>query len=238
VFLLLNYLHKIHVADTKRKQFNINNTKKGVDYIGVGCGAMIFNGEGKLFLAKRGNKDKNEFGKWEFPGGGVEFGEKCEDALKREIKEEFGIDIKVLELLEVSDHIIPEENQHWVAPSYVARLSSGEAKIMEPEKCDDLAWFPIDELPDNIIPYVMGANISTWVDTLVAALLLEQPRAFTIVFTEMAVGATVSLVVLLFLYKPYSRVILATARRVTHTQRGFALFLGAILLVPAVLFLV
>ena len=91
---------------------------------------------------------------------------------------------------------------------------------------------------DNIIPYVMGANISTWVDTLVAALLLEQPRAFTIVFTEMAVGATVSLVVLLFLYKPYSRVILATARRVTHTQRGFALFLGAILLVPAVLFLV
>jgi hypothetical protein len=91
---------------------------------------------------------------------------------------------------------------------------------------------------DNIIPYVMGANISTWVDTLVAALLLENPRAFTIVFTEMAVGATISLAVLLFLYKPYSRVILATARRVTQSQRGFALFLGAILLVPAVLFLV
>jgi hypothetical protein len=91
---------------------------------------------------------------------------------------------------------------------------------------------------DNIIPYVMGANISTWVDTLVAALLLENPRAFTIVFTEMAVGATISLGVLLFLYKPYSRLILATARRVTHSQRGFALFLGAIMVVPAVLFLI
>jgi hypothetical protein len=91
---------------------------------------------------------------------------------------------------------------------------------------------------DNIIPYVMGANISTWVDTLVAALLLENPRAFTIVFTEMAVGATISLGVLLFLYRPYSRLILATARRVTHSQRGFAVFLGAILLVPAILFLV
>lgn len=91
---------------------------------------------------------------------------------------------------------------------------------------------------DNIIPYVMGANITTWVDTMVAALLLESPRAFTIVFTQMVVGAAVSLGVLLLLYKPYSRFILATARRVTHSRRGFALFLGAILLVPLVLFLV
>lgn len=91
---------------------------------------------------------------------------------------------------------------------------------------------------DNIIPYVMGANISTWVDTLVAALLLENPRAFTIVFTEMAVGSCVSLFVLLVIYKPYSAIILSIARQVTHTPRGFALFLGAILLVPLVLFLV
>ncbi len=91
---------------------------------------------------------------------------------------------------------------------------------------------------DNIIPYVMGANISTWVDTLVAALLLQQPRAFTIVFTEMAVGAGFSLTVLLFLYKPYSRTILHLARLITHTRRGFALFLGAILLAPLVLFLI
>lgn len=91
---------------------------------------------------------------------------------------------------------------------------------------------------DNIIPYVMGANISTWVDTLVAALLLDTPRAFTIVFTEMAVGGTVSLGVLIFLYKPYSKLILSAARQVTHSRRGFATFLGAILLVPLVLFLV
>ena len=91
---------------------------------------------------------------------------------------------------------------------------------------------------DNIIPYVMGANISTWVDTLVAALLLENSRAFTIVLTEMAVGGCFSLAVLLFLYEPYSRAILTIARQVTHTRRGFAVFLGAILLIPLVLFLV
>ena len=91
---------------------------------------------------------------------------------------------------------------------------------------------------DGIIPYVMGANISTWVDTMFAALLLDSPRAFTIVFTQMAVGAVVSLLVLLLLYHPYSRVILGVAHRVTQRRREFALFLGAILLVPLILFLV
>ena len=89
-----------------------------------------------------------------------------------------------------------------------------------------------------IIPYVMGANISTWVDTLVASLLLDAPRAFTIVFTEMAVGGSVSLFVLIFLYKPYSAVIISVANRITHDRRAFAAFMGAILCVPLVLLLI
>ena len=91
---------------------------------------------------------------------------------------------------------------------------------------------------DSIIPYVMGANIATWIDTLFAALLLDTPRAFTIVFTEMVVGGSVSIFVLLFLYKPYSRLILSAAHTITRSQRAFAMFLGAILIVPLVLFLV
>jgi hypothetical protein len=89
---------------------------------------------------------------------------------------------------------------------------------------------------DGIIPYVMGANISTWVDTMFAALLLDSPRAFTIVFTQMATGAVVSLLVLLFLYRPYSRIILQIAHKVTQQRRQFALFLGTIFVVPLVLF--
>jgi hypothetical protein len=90
---------------------------------------------------------------------------------------------------------------------------------------------------DGIIPYVMGANIATWVDTMVAALLLDDPRAFTIVFTQMAVGLVVSLAVLVLAYRPYSRALLAVSTRVTHSRRGFALFLGAIFLVPGTLLL-
>jgi hypothetical protein len=83
----------------------------------------------------------------------------------------------------------------------------------------------------------MGANIATWVDTLFASLLLDTPRAFTIVFTEMIVGAAISLTVLVFLYQPYQRVILGIARRTTASRQGFAIFLAAILVMPVVLLL-
>ncbi len=90
---------------------------------------------------------------------------------------------------------------------------------------------------EEIIPYVMGANISTWLDTMVAGLLLDSPRAFTIVFTQMALATTVSLFILLIAYKPYSRLILAATRRVTRSRWEFALFLSAIFLVPLALIL-
>jgi len=121
--------------------------KRGTDYIGVGVGAMIFNDREKVFLAKRGPKARNEAGKWDFPGGSVEFGETVENAIKREIKEEFDINIEILELLEVNNHIIPEEKQHWISPTFIARIVSGEAKIMEKDKNEKIGWFTLDKIP-------------------------------------------------------------------------------------------
>jgi Na+/phosphate symporter len=91
---------------------------------------------------------------------------------------------------------------------------------------------------NSIIPYVMGANIATWIDTLFAALLLDTPRAFTIVFVEMITGATVSLLVLVFFYEPYKRAILQLAHLAMRDRRGFSIFLGAVLIVPAVLLVI
>ena len=87
----------------------------------------------------------------------------------------------------------------------------------------------------GIVPYVMGANITTFIDTLFAAVLLDTPVAVTVVVTQMALTAAVSMVVLLLLYRPYQRLVLETAHRVTASRRSFVAFLGAILLVPAVL---
>jgi Na+/phosphate symporter len=87
----------------------------------------------------------------------------------------------------------------------------------------------------NLIPYIMGANIATWIDTLFASLLLDTPRAFTIVFTEMVVGGGVSLFVLLFCYPWYSRGLLSLAHVITSSRRGFIAFMGVILVAPVVL---
>jgi 8-oxo-dGTP diphosphatase len=119
--------------------------KKGTDYIGVGVGIVVFNADGKILITKRGPKANNDRGKWEIPGGGVEFGETFEQAAQREIKEENDIDIEVIDFLQVTDHILPEEKQHWVAATYICRHVSGEAKTLEPDKCDAVGWFTLDE---------------------------------------------------------------------------------------------
>jgi Na+/phosphate symporter len=87
---------------------------------------------------------------------------------------------------------------------------------------------------DRVIPYVMGANIATWVDTLLAALLLDAPRAFTVVLTEMLVGSIVSLTVLFLFYGPYTRLILGTAHLVSSSRRHLIAFLACLLLAPVV----
>jgi hypothetical protein len=88
---------------------------------------------------------------------------------------------------------------------------------------------------DRVVPYVMGANIATWVDTLFAALLLDSPAAFTVVLTEMIVGGGVSLFVLLFLYEPYTRLVLGTAHRVSSSRNHLAAFICVLFLAPLVL---
>ena len=122
--------------------------KIGIDFIGVSAGAMIFNDKGELFLAKRSRFCKNERGCWENPGGSVEYGEKLADAVKREIKEEYGVYVELTFQFPATDHIIPADKQHWVATTFLAKIKKRqEPKIMEPTKCDAIGWFPMDKLP-------------------------------------------------------------------------------------------
>lgn len=133
--------------------------KKGVDYIGVGVGALIVNDRGEFFLAKRGRDARNESGKWEFPGGGVEFGETIEETIIREMKEEYDIDIEIIELLGVNNHIIPDEKQHWVAPSFICKIIQGTPRIREPHKCEAIGWFSLEDISCMDISLVTRSNL-------------------------------------------------------------------------------
>ena len=123
--------------------------KIGKDYIGVGCGALIIDESGeKTFLLKRSNNSKNGRGEWNRPGGTVEFGEKLEEAVKREIREEVGVEIKILKPLGYTDHLA--ENEHWISFGFLARVESGVPKNMEPDKHDEVGWYNFNQLPNNL----------------------------------------------------------------------------------------
>jgi ADP-ribose pyrophosphatase len=117
----------------------------GKDYIGIGCGAVIVNSNNQIVLLRR--KNPPEAGKWMIPGGKVEFGEAMQSALIREVKEEIGATIEIIALLGVVDHILPDEQSHWIAPAFLARIKEGTPVNKEPDKHHEIGWFSIDDLP-------------------------------------------------------------------------------------------
>lgn len=88
---------------------------------------------------------------------------------------------------------------------------------------------------ENVIPYIMGANITTFVDTLVAALLISKPEAFTVVLVLMISVAVVSLFILVLIYPYYERAILRLVEVVGHSRRNLAVFLLIIFGIPVAL---
>ncbi|MBM3257369.1 MAG: NUDIX domain-containing protein [Candidatus Liptonbacteria bacterium] len=122
--------------------------KAGKDYIGVGCGALIVNDKGETLLLKR--KSRNEIGWWCKPGGAVEYGETVENAVRREVREEFGVEVELLEPLGYTNQILPNEKEYWVAFHYLARIAKGEPQNMEPDKTETFGWFPLNKLPEPL----------------------------------------------------------------------------------------
>ncbi len=91
---------------------------------------------------------------------------------------------------------------------------------------------------ENTLPYIMGANITTFIDTLVAALIQGGPRAFTIVLVEMVSVTILSLLVLLLFYRPFERAILRLQELIIRNNRTLGVFLCTMLIVPVGLLLV
>jgi len=125
-------------------------TKTTFKQIGIGCGAIVANDKDEILLVKRSLSSRHEPGTWSRPGGKIEFGETIESALAREILEETGIQIQAIEFLEVSQSVDPENDFHWISLGYFAWYSSGTARNMEPDRHDEVAWFPLDQLPPGI----------------------------------------------------------------------------------------
>lgn len=83
--------------------------------------------------------------------GHLEKGETLKEAMIRETKEELGIELTKEDLLYVSTIHTDFGDDEYILITFSANKFKGNTAIMEKDKCDDLKWVLLDELPNNII---------------------------------------------------------------------------------------
>lgn len=120
--------------------------------IKIGIGVLILRDQ-RILLGHRVAKGTDTGGiyepdSWCLPGGKQEYRETIFECAAREVKEETNLDIRNLEVFSAADDIQP--GKHFVTIQVIARDSSGEPEVMEPDKQDAWRWFPLDALPERI----------------------------------------------------------------------------------------
>jgi 8-oxo-dGTP diphosphatase len=113
--------------------------------------SILFIKDGKIFLIRRANTGYFD-GSFEVPAGHIDGGEPIRKAAAREAKEEVGVDVNVedLEVVHVM-HRFGTKNER-IEFFLVAKSWKGELKNTELEKCDQIGWFDLKNLPDNMVP--------------------------------------------------------------------------------------
>jgi 8-oxo-dGTP diphosphatase len=106
---------------------NVNENRRYPTRPFLGVGALIFEGR-NILLVERAKEPLK--GYWSLPGGIVEAGERLEDAVRREVREETGLEIDPLEMFEIFERIMPDTDglpeYHYVLIDYLCRVAGGK----------------------------------------------------------------------------------------------------------------
>lgn len=124
--------------------------KKGVDYPAVTISFMCHDGKGNWFLAKRSQNCRDEQGRWDFGGGGLDLHETVEGTLRKEIKEEMCADVLSFEFLGYRDVFREHEGvkTHWLQLIFIVLVDREQVRNGEPHKFDEIGWFTLNNLPE------------------------------------------------------------------------------------------
>lgn len=116
------------------------------EYPRVGV-AVFIKKDDKYLLMKRASP--HGYGTWAIPGGKLDYGETFEQCSKREIMEEVGVEITNIKFVVANNNLFADR-KHYITIVMKADWLSGEATIMEPEKCSDLIWCTLEEIPEPL----------------------------------------------------------------------------------------
>lgn len=124
--------------------------RRGIDYIGVTINFLVHDGNGNILLQKRSKNCRDEQGRWDIGGGAVEFGETFDEAIIREVREEYCTDIIEMKLNKVFTALRKHEGTptHWIGINYTVLVDPATVSIGEPHKVDELGWFGAKTLPE------------------------------------------------------------------------------------------
>jgi len=111
----------------------------------IGVGVCIIH-DGKILLGKRNSYPGS--GTWSMPGGHLEYKEKLEDCVKREVKEETNLDVGFSHVLTTTDDMFDEK--HYLTVYAKADFKGGELKLMEPDRFEQWGWFKLEEVPEEL----------------------------------------------------------------------------------------
>jgi nucleoside triphosphatase len=115
-------------------------------------GALVVNDKGEVLMVR--SKKWGE--KYTVPGGHIELGERAEDAIRREVKEETGLDSEPVELLIMQQAIYPKDyhkHEHFIFMDYVCKAKSMEVKL-DGRELQEYTWVsPQQALKLNLEEY-------------------------------------------------------------------------------------
>ena len=110
---------------------------------------LVTTDDDKILLGKRHQPHTPQIhGKWEFPGGGIDYGEAPEEALKREVKEETGLDVEIKRLLpKVFSNVWQwtKEEHQVIILAYECKAVGGKLEARD-EEISELGYFKPEEL--------------------------------------------------------------------------------------------
>lgn len=125
---------------------------------GIAVKGVIWH-EGRFLILKRTKNDAHEPDLWEFPGGGLELGEKHEEALVREIWEETGLKAEVMRPLSAWD-ARRKDGVQVLGVTFLCRYLSGEVRISHEHV--DFAWIRPEEIELYPVFSQMIKEVKSW----------------------------------------------------------------------------
>lgn len=131
-------------------------------------GVYIQGYDGRYLLTQRGKSARNDRFCWEAPGGAVDEGETFEDAAVRELEEEIGVTVKLVDLIYEVKEVTDSDGVVWHTKVFLGELENPEEIVLERHKLAGFGWYTLEEMDNlNLASYCVKdvEELQRYIDT-------------------------------------------------------------------------